>query len=151
MSTTSIGFAAIMLAAGTGIPLLAALSGRLGVDIGSAPAAAVVALAVALLCTILFAVATGGPTGSDWYSAPLKSYSGGLFLAFYLISITWIAPRFGLSNAIFFVLLGQIASSAVIDHFGLIGTIRVKVDATRLVGIGLMRAGIYLARRTSGA
>jgi transporter family-2 protein len=42
-------------------------------------------------------------------------------VAFYVLSITWIAPTFGVGNAVFFVLLGQLVSAAMIDHFGLFG------------------------------
>ena len=147
INTTWIGFAAVMLAAGVGIPLLAALNARLGMEVGSAPAAVLAALLVALVFSAVVTVGTGGLMGSAWSSAPIRSYAGGLFLAFYLLSITWIAPRFGVSNAIFFVLLGQIVSAAIIDHFGLIGAARIKVDVTRLLGIGLIIAGIFLARR----
>jgi transporter family-2 protein len=42
-------------------------------------------------------------------------------VAFYVLTITWIAPTFGIGNAVFFVLLGQLVSAALIDHFGLFG------------------------------
>jgi transporter family-2 protein len=42
-------------------------------------------------------------------------------VAFYVLSITYIAPTFGVGNAVFFVLLGQLVSAAIIDHFGLFG------------------------------
>ena len=38
-------------------------------------------------------------------------------MVFYILSITTIAPKFGIGNAVFFVLIGQLASAAVIDHF----------------------------------
>ena len=147
INTTWIGFAGVMLAAGCGIPLLAALNARLGVEVGNVPAAVLVALLVALVCAVVVTAATGGIFNSEWSSAPARSYAGGVFLAFYLVSITWVAPKFGVSNAIFFVLLGQIVSAAVIDHFGLIGAAQIKMDVTRLLGIGLIVAGIFLARR----
>ncbi len=62
--------------------------------------------------------------------------------------MTFIAPRFGVGNAIFFVLVGQLISAATIDHFGLFGAMRFPVDAKRIAGIALMVAGVWLARRT---
>ncbi|MFZ8974113.1 MAG: DMT family transporter, partial [Pseudomonadales bacterium] len=38
--------------------------------------------------------------------APRHLLLGGLFVAFYVLSITYIAPHFGIGNAVFFVLLG---------------------------------------------
>ena len=52
---------------------------------------------------------------------PKHLFLAGLLVAFYVLSITWVAPRFGLGNAIMCVLLGQLISAAVIDQFGLMG------------------------------
>ncbi len=94
-------------------------------------------------------IATGA-LGDIRFSAdiPFHFYFGGLFVAFYVISVTFIAPRFGVGNAIFFVLVGQLTSAAIIDHFGLFGAQRFPVDTARLAGIALMVAGVWLARRT---
>src|SRR3546814_7201283 len=69
-------------------------------------------------------------------------YFGGTFVAFYVIAVTFIAPRFGVGNAIFFVLVGQIASAAAIDHFGLFGAARFPIDIRRTAGIALMVVGV---------
>ena len=37
------------------------------------------------------------------------------------MAITFAAPRIGLANAVFFVLLGQLLMAAAIDHFALLG------------------------------
>src|SRR3546814_15322864 len=70
------------------------------------------------------------------------------FVAFYVIAVTFIAPRFGVGNAIFFVLVGQIASAAAIDHFGLFGAARFPIDIRRTAGIALMVVGVWPTRRT---
>ena len=62
--------------------------------------------------------------------------------------MTFIAPKFGVGNAIFFVLVGQLVSAATIDHFGLFGALRSAIDLKRTAGIALMIAGVYLARKT---
>lgn len=142
-------FAAIMLLTGVGIPILAALNAGLGSRLGHPMAASVILFAVALLIAFAGALVTGA-AGHIRLSAdiPFHFYLGGLFVAFYVIAVTFIAPRFGVGNAIFFVLVGQLASAATIDHFGLFGAIRFPVDAKRLAGIALMVAGVWLARRT---
>ncbi len=137
-------FASIMFLTGVGIPILAALNGGLGGRLGSPMAASVILFGLALL------VALTGALGDIRFSAdiPFHFYFGGLFVAFYVISVTFIAPRFGVGNAIFFVLVGQLTSAAIIDHFGLFGAQRFPVDTARLAGIALMVAGVWLARRT---
>lgn len=141
-------FATVMLLTGIGIPILAALNGGLGVRLGSPMAASVILFGLAVLIALTLSVLTG-TAGQIRLSGEIPPifYFGGLFVAFYVISVTFIAPRFGVGNAIFFVLLGQLISAAVIDHFGLFGAMRFPVDARRIAGIALMVVGVWLARR----
>lgn len=142
-------FAIIMLLTGIGIPILAALNGGLGGRLGSPMAASMILFGLAFLIATTGALATGSVGQIRFSSAiPFHFYFGGLFVAFYVISVTFIAPKFGVGNAIFFVLVGQLISAAVIDHYALFGSLRFPVDAKRLAGIALMVAGVYLARRT---
>lgn len=141
-------FAAVMLLTGIGIPILAALNGGLGLRLGSPMAASVILFGLALLIALTLSLLTG-TAGHVRLSGdiPLAFYFGGVFVAFYVISVTFIAPRFGVGNAIFFVLVGQLLSAAAIDHFGLFGAMRFPVDARRIAGIALMTVGVWLARR----
>jgi transporter family-2 protein len=141
-------FAVIMLLTGIGIPILAALNSGLGIRLGSPMAASVLLFGLAGLIALTLSVLTG-TAGHIRLSPgiPPLYYLGGVFIAFYVISVTFIAPRFGVGNAIFFVLVGQLASAAVIDHFGLFGAMRFPVDMRRAAGIALMVAGVWLARR----
>ena len=79
-------------------------------------------------------------------TAPKHLFLGGVLVAFYVLSITWIAPTFGVGNAVFFVLLGQLISAALIDHFGLFGASVTPISATRLAGILVMGAGVFLTQ-----
>ncbi|MFC7703875.1 DMT family transporter [Plastorhodobacter daqingensis] len=149
MTPETLRHALIMLGAGIGIPLLAALNAQLGGRIGSPPAAAVVLFLVALATAFVVMLATGGPGPLGHVQAqPKRLLLAGVLVAFYVLSITWIAPRFGVGNAVFVVLLGQMLSAAVIDHFGLFGAIPRPVGAMRLGGIGLMAAGLLLILRS---
>ncbi len=142
-------FASIMFLTGVGIPILAALNGGLGGRLGSPMAASMILFALAFLIATTGALATGS-VGQVRFSSniPFPFYFGGIFVAFYVIAVTFIAPRFGVGNAIFFVLAGQLISAATIDHFGLFGSLRFPVDAKRIAGIALMVAGVWLARRS---
>jgi transporter family-2 protein len=143
-------FALIMLLTGIGIPILAALNGGLGARLGSPMAASMILFGLAFLIATTGALLTGS-VGQVRFTPdiPAQFYFGGLFVAFYVIAVTFIAPKFGVGNAIFFVLVGQLISAATIDHFGLFGAMRSAIDAKRVAGIALMIAGVYLARKTS--
>lgn len=137
--------ASVMLMAGIAVPMLAALNAALGVRLGSPVAAAFVLFVVALASSgIVWAVLGGSIQGVA--TAPRYLLLGGALIAFYVLSITWIAPRFGVGNAVFFVLLGQLVSAAVIDHFGLFGAKVLPMSPVRALGIAVMAAGVFLTQ-----
>jgi transporter family-2 protein len=138
----------LMFATGVGIPIMAAWNSRLGAELESPWAAAFILFVVgAIICGIAM-LALGLPR-HGWFGAPPLYYAGGLVVSFYVLSITWTAPRIGVANAVFFVLLGQIASAALIDQFGLFGALKSPLTTQRIIGIVCMLIGTYLARRIS--
>ena len=150
MTTDTLRYAAIMLAAGIGIPILAALNSQLGARLAAPAAAASVLFVIAFFVSAAAMLLTVGigPLANLAHQPP-QLFLGGILVAFYVLSITWIAPRFGVGNAIFCVLLGQLVSAATIDHFGLMGAQARPLDTMRLIGLGLMAIGVALAQRHS--
>ena len=141
-------YAAIMLLAGIGIPILAALNASLGTRIGSPAAAATILFVVAFSGAVSVLLATGGTRALALAPAqPKHLFLAGIFVAFFVLSITWIAPRFGVGNAVFFVLLGQLVAAAAIDHFGLFGAREAPLTLARAGGILMMAAGVALTQR----
>jgi len=137
-----------MLATGIGIPVMAALSASVGTKYGSPAFAASVLFLVALSISVTFLFAVeGGLKPFPKTSLPFYFYLGGVFVAFYVLSITWVAPRFEVGNAVAFVLLGQLISMAAIDQFGLLGAPTHAITLERSIGLMLMAIGVFLAVR----
>jgi len=146
--TTSSGtlLAFLMLTTGVCIPVMAAWNSKLGTQLESPWAAAFILFVLGgIVCGIAMIVL--GLPKQGWFSATPLYYAGGLIVALYILSITWTAPRIGVANAVFFVLLGQIVSAALIDQFGLFGALKSPLTTQRIIGIGLMLIGTFLARR----
>ncbi len=142
---TNILYAGIMLLAGLGIPTMAALNGGLGAKLQSPPLASTILLLSGSLIALVYLLATEGlPKTLRSDSTPGYFYFGGIFIAFYIMAVTWIAPRFGIANAISFVLLGQLIAMTAIDQFGLFGMTQVTLSAQRLAGLLMMISGVYL-------
>ena len=137
----------IMLAAGIGIPVLAALNAALGRHIGSPAAAATVLFVVAFIVAAIVALITSPPVLTKLVTAPKHLFLAGALIAFYVLSITWIAPTMGVGNAVFFVLLGQLISAAAIDHFGLFNAQTSPLTLTRAAGIALMATGVFVTQK----
>jgi len=141
-------YATLMLIAGLGIPVFAAFNGTLGARWQNPGLAAATALLVAFAVVLGITLMRGGfVAGLAAVSTPPHLYLGGVFIVAYILGITWVAPRFGVGNAIAFVLLGQLLSMAVIDHFGLFGAPRYPFSLLRLAGLVLMAAGVFLTVR----
>ena len=136
--------ASIMLAAGLGIPILASLNAALGQFIGSPVVAVIVLLGVAFLSICFISLTTNNFPMTKLIEAPKHLFIAGFFVVFYMLSVTAIAPHFGIGNAIFFVLLGQLISAAFIDHFALFGSSGSALTLTRATGLALMSLGVWL-------
>ena len=147
MTSETLRYAAVMLAAGIGIPLLAALNAGLGVRLGNPVAAAVILFAVAMAAALAVLAIMPSANWSALSDTPRHFFLGGTLVAFYVLSITWIAPNFGIGNAVMFVLLGQLISSAAIDQFGLFGAEKMAITPMRATGIAVMAVGVVLTQR----
>ena len=144
------GFTAIammMLVVGMGIPVTAALNATLGTHIASPAAASAILFAVGFVLTAAVLAFVGLPSAQAFSGVPLWSFAAALGVVFYVLSVTWSAPRIGVGNAIFFVLLGQLIAAATIDHFGLFGALKTTLTAKRAIGLLVMALGVYLAKK----
>lgn len=141
--------AAIMFLTGIGIPVMAAINGGLGRELGSATAATAVLFAAGLLFALAALMTTGAPDWSRFGDATPFRFFGAFFVVSYVLAVTWFAPRIGVGNAIFFVLLGQLVAAAAIDHFGWLGSTRFPITPQRAIGLVVMALGVYLAKRST--
>lgn len=141
----SLRYAVVMLAAGIGIPVLAALNAQLGARVGSPVAAAVVLFCVALGVAVVVLLASQGTQALQALPAqPWHLFLAGVLVAFYILSVTWVAPKFGVGNAVFFVLMGQMVSAALIDQFGLFGAVQRQMTLLRGAGLASMALGLVM-------
>ena len=138
-------YAALMLLAGFGIPIMAALNGGLSIRLQSTAVASCILLSVALLSAVAITLFTEGIPSSIYRSTtPFYYYLGGFFVVFYTFTITWVAPRFGIGNAVAFVLLGQLIAMTLIDQIGFLGSPQVSISPQRIFGLAFMTLGVFL-------
>ena len=143
-------YAITMLAAGIGIPVLAAMNAALGRHLGAPMLAGAILLAVGFLTALVVTLITGPGAIVKLASAPRHLLLAGILVAFYVLSITAIAPKFGVGNAIFFVLIGQLLSAATIDHFGLFGAPIRPVNLLQLSGASILLGGLVITQLANG-
>jgi bacterial/archaeal transporter family-2 protein len=149
MKTTSLLWL-LAFVAGALIPVQAAANAALSKSIqGNVAFAALTLFVVAGAASAGAALLAGGqiPTAAALRAAPWWSYLGGLIVAFYVFTITFLAPRLGVGTAISLIVTGQIVAALTIDHFGLLRSLTFPLTPARLVGAVLMAVGVFLALR----
>lgn len=129
------------------LPLQALLNARLGQLTHGALFASLASFAVgsvALLALWLVARPAGGQAGVG--QVPWWLWSGGLIGAAFVVSATTLVPRLGAASLICLVILGQLAGSLLLDHYGVLHA-RQPIDPMRLLGLLLVAAGAALVVR----
>lgn len=146
---TFASLAALALVVGALIPLQAATNASMSRALGSVAFASLTVFAVALVLVWTWVGITRAPMPAlaAFRSAPAYGYLGGLIVGSYVLAITFLAPRLGVGNAICFIVTGQILAAIAIDHFGLFGSIVQVLSWQRALGVLLMIAGLFLAKR----
>ena len=132
------------------IPVQAASNAALSRTIhGNVPFAALTLflVAAALTAAAVVLLGQGLPAWSDLREAPWWTFSGGLIVAFYVFTVTFLSPRLGVGTAIALIVAGQVFSALTIDHFGLMRSLTFSLTPTRLAGGALVVIGVFLALR----
>ncbi len=126
---------------------MATLNAGIGQQLQNPVAASAILFGLGLAVTAALLAYTGAPSTGELAAVPAWRYAGALLVVFYILSITSAAPRIGIGNAIFFVLLGQLIAAAAIDHYGLWGAVKSELTLRRAAGVAVMAFGVYLAKK----
>ncbi len=145
---TTLFYTVWAFASGVLIPVMASLNGGLARGIGGPQWASVILFAVGFAATLTTALVARvpPPTLANLAAANPAQYIGGLVMAFYILSITYLGPRLGLARAIMLVVVAQIFTSAAIDHFGWLGGAVRRITPVKLAGIFVMLTGLAMAQ-----
>jgi len=149
MMKSNLIYLALALITGALIPVQASTNAAFSRSIGNPVITGLMVFAIGFAGMILFTFVSRAalPSAQQLTSAPLYGYLGGIIVAIYVVMITILVPKIGVGTAISFIVTGQIICAVVIDHFGLFNVQVRSVDVTRLSGVLLMIAGIYLVMK----
>ncbi|OOF85963.1 DMT family transporter [Rodentibacter ratti] len=67
---------------------------------------------------------------------------GGALGALAVFTTILLAPKLGITAMLFFIIIGQLLTATVIDHFGLIGMPVREVNMTKLIGLLIVGFGL---------
>ena len=141
-------FAALAVLAGALIPLQAGVNASLRAAVANPIFAAVVNFTVggALIVAYAFASRMDWPSGAVLARVPWWCFVGGAMGACLVLSGVLFSHRLGAASFMACIIVGQLTSSLVLDHFGWVGFQQHAVTWPRLAGIGFLALGAYLVR-----
>lgn len=140
-------FILMALVIGLVIPLQSAINSSLRDTLHSGSLlAALVSFAVGTLTLLVASALTGQPFAAlgglprvAWWE-----WIGGALGAFFVFGSTLLAPRIGMAAMISLIVAGQVCSSLIFDHYGLLGLPTRGISWIRVAGAALILAGAVL-------
>lgn len=136
---------ALAFIAGIAIAVQAAVNSQLAAAMsGNTMAAAFYSFLTGMVVLGVIALLRGGLADSLGVVATQPGWKlvGGILGAGAIFCTVWLAPRIGLANLLVLVIAGQLMSSVVIDHFGLLGAAVRPAAAVKIAGAGVVLLGV---------
>ncbi len=137
------------LGVGIGLVLQVGMNSTLRSLLGSPILAAFISFVVGAvaLAGFLGVLRTPLPPRAQWMAVPAWAWFGGILGAFYVASSVIVGPRLGAATLLALVVLGQLGTSLIVDHFGWLGFAQHPLTLMRLTGAALLFGGVLLITR----
>jgi transporter family-2 protein len=146
LSSAVLAIAAVV--AGALVPLQAGSNASLGRALGHPLWATIASLLVSLLVVLPVLLAMRAPAAqlSQASSLPLWAWFGGVAGVIYITSALVLTPRLGATSFIICVISGQMLTSLLMDHFGLMGLPVKEANLGRIGGVVLIFVGMLMVQ-----
>lgn len=136
----------LALAAGAALATQVALNGKLKAHLGTPVQATLISLAVGAVAALAICLIARypWPDRASLLATPWSAWAGGLLGVVYLSATVIVAPRLGVAATFGLVVVGQIVTALVMDHFGLLGVPVNPLSTWKLLGIALVIGGVVV-------
>lgn len=134
------------LLGGVSVAIQSVIAGAMSQRVGGTASSFIIHVSGAILSGLLL-VSRGGENIAQWRVLPWYMLGSGVFGVILYLTLNRTLPQLGASAAITLIIVGQLLTSMLIDHFGWFGVTIHSVDATRLLALGLLLVGGYLMVR----
>lgn len=134
---------------GLTVPVQAGVNAQLGRFLSNPFFAGLISFMVGTLTMLvfLFAGQMPWPTMEKLNEVPWWAWFGGVFGAIFVLGTLIAAPRLGATTTMGLIVAGQLMSSLVFDHFGLLGFPQHTMSPMRILGVILLIVGVFLIRK----
>ncbi|EPH0466398.1 DMT family transporter [Klebsiella quasipneumoniae] len=133
----------IVIAGGMGLSIEAGLLGPLGGEVGDLWATFSI-FGVGAALTFLLMLFFSPCNSPSFFAQPAWQLLGGVLGPIYVIILTVVTPAIGIAMTMIGILAGQVFKSLIIDHFGLLGTSRRKIDSKRIIALIFIIAALVM-------
>ncbi len=141
-------FALMAVGLGLTLPVQAVINGRLRTTLDDPIRAALVSVLVSTLLMAVIAAVTWQPVSMERVSsAPWWVWTGGLIGAIYVAASLVLISKLGAAFLFALLVVGQMLSSIIVDHYGWLGVPIHTVNPWRILGAGFLVVGVVLIRR----
>ena len=136
----------LMLVAGSAITFQSLFSGTIGNRVGVMESTFIIHLGGVLLAALIIIGMRGGNLAA-WRAVPWYVYSAGFLGVLIVGAYSYAVPKLGLAAAITLAIAVQLILSALLDHFGILGTVQRSFDLWRGLGVVSLLAGTWMILR----
>lgn len=144
--TTVLALGLLAVVGGVAVVLQAQFMGVLDQQVGTIESVFITYGSGGLLVGLTMLLLRGGNLVA-WRSVPPHMLTTGLLGLIIVSIIGYVTPRLGLVLAFTILITTQFVLGGVIDHFGWFGAEVRPLDATKLLGIGVLLLGVWLIIR----
>ncbi len=102
------------------------------------------AIGTLILLVVLFFLKMGRGDLGGLSQAPWYSYLGGVISVFIIYLVAASIPRVGVANATTAIIVGQVLTAVIIDHFGGFGLQKIPCGWSQVAGLALLAIGARL-------
>ncbi len=95
----------------------------------------------------LVTLAGGANRLQSWRVVPWFAFTAGVLGLIIVGTVGYVVPRLGLATGFTLIVAAQFIMAALIDRFGWFGATVRPIDLSRLVGLIMMLAGVWLLNR----
>ena len=144
-------YVVLAAAIGAGVVVQASINGELRTLIGDPYRTALVSTTVSTISLLLLSVIVYRrpvPANHVFADAPWWMWVGGILGAIYVAAAAILVTRLGSAVMFTLIILGQLITAVVMDHYGMIGLDKHPVSLPRVVGITMVLLGVIVVRRS---
>jgi len=139
-------FLVLAFLTGIAISIQAGVNSNLRLALNNPLMASLISFGTGFVTLLIVHLTTSGavPPMATLRSLSWWKWTGGVIGAVYVTTVILSVPRIGTANLVSLSVAGQLLAAVVLDHYGLLGFTQHPANVWRLLGIGLILAGVWL-------